>query len=175
MLQDKLRNTIRDVENFPKQGIIFKDITPVLYDAQLCTEIVDNLVEYYKDKKLDAIAGIESRGFFFGFLLANKLGIPFITIRKPGKLPFTTVSIEYALEYGTAKIEMNADAVTKDMNVLVHDDLLATGGTAAAAAQLIQQQGGNIAGFGFITTLGFLNGDKVISPYSANIHEILRY
>lgn len=175
MLQDKLKKTVRDVNDFPKKGIIFKDITPVLADAELCSEIVDALAEEYEYHHLDAIAGIESRGFFFGFLLANKLGIPFIPIRKPGKLPFKTVSIEYALEYGTAKIEMNADAISPDMKVLIHDDLLATGGTAAAAAELIIGQGGVIAGFGFLINLSFLDGHKVLSTYSDKIFEIIKY
>ena len=174
-LEEKIKSTIRDVADFPKKGIIFKDITPILANAQLSSEIVDALVEKYKDQKLDAIAGIESRGFFFGFALAMKLGIPFIPIRKAGKLPFKTVSIEYDLEYGTAKIEMNADAVTKGMRVLIHDDLLATGGTAAAAAELIERQGGEIAGFGFMVSLSFLDGDKTLNPYSDNIHSIIKY
>jgi adenine phosphoribosyltransferase len=173
--QEKLKATIRDVANFPKEGILFKDITPVLADAKLCSDLVDTLYDKYKDQKLDAIAGIESRGFFFGFLLANKLGIPFIPIRKAGKLPFTTVSIEYALEYGTAKIEMNIDAVSKGMRVLVHDDLLATGGTASAAAELITRQGGEIAGFGFVINLTFLKGSDNLVKYSDNIHSILEY
>lgn len=172
---DKLKAAIRDVPNFPKEGILFKDITPVLADAKLCSELVDDLVIKYQHEKLDAIAGIESRGFFFGFLLANRLGIPFIPIRKAGKLPFTTVSIEYALEYGTAKIEMNIDAVTSGMKVLIHDDLLATGGTAAAAAELITRQGGEIAGFGFIINLAFLEGSKNLTKFSDNIYEILAY
>ncbi len=178
MLKDKLTSVIRDVPNFPKEGIIFKDITPVLMDAKLCSDIIDDIHKdlYYKGvKKVDAIAGIESRGFFFGFLLANKLGIPFIPIRKAGKLPFKTVSIEYALEYGTAKIEMNSDAIKSGMNVIVHDDLSATGGTAAAAADLITQQGGKIAAFQFIINLSFLEGSKNLTKYSNNVFEVLSY
>ena len=174
-LQEKLHNTIRDVQDFPKKGIVFKDITPVLMDADLCTEIVDELESVYRSKNLSAIAGVESRGFFFGFLLANRLDIPFIPIRKAGKLPFKTVSIEYALEYGTAKIEMNSDAVSAGQNILLHDDLLATGGTAAAAAELIQRQGANVTDFMFITTLGFLHGDEKLKPFSNNIFEILKF
>jgi adenine phosphoribosyltransferase len=177
MIKDKLISVIRDVPNFPKEGIIFKDITPVLTDAKLCSEIVDELALKISNSgtKVDAIAGIESRGFFFGFLLANKLGVPFIPIRKAGKLPFTTVSITYALEYGTAKIEMNSDAVTSGMNVLVHDDLLATGGTAAAAAELIRGQGGNVSGFNFLINLSFLKGSDNLTKYSDNIQSILEY
>jgi len=177
MIQDKLKATIRDVPNFPKEGILFKDITPVLANAQLCSEVVDELAQTIirSGKQIHAIAGIESRGFFFGFLLANKLGLPFIPIRKAGKLPFTTVSIEYALEYGTAKIEMNSDAVTEGMQVLIHDDLLATGGTAAAAAELITRQGGNVAGFGFMVNLSFLKGSDNLVKYSDNIFSLLNY
>jgi adenine phosphoribosyltransferase len=177
MVQDKLKQTIRDVADFPRKGIVFKDITPVLMNAELCSEVVDELAQQIirSGKQVNAIAGIESRGFFFGFMLANKLGIPFIPIRKAGKLPFVTVSIEYALEYGTAKIEMNADAITEGMHVLIHDDLLATGGTAAAAAELITKQGGHIAGFGFIINLAFLNGSDNLTKYSDNIFEILKY
>ena len=177
MIKNKLKATVRDVANFPKEGILFKDITPVLADAKLCSGVVDELfMEIMRSgKQVDAIAGIESRGFFFGFLLANKLGVPFIPIRKAGKLPFTTVSIEYALEYGTAKIEMNSDAITKGMNVIIHDDLLATGGTAAAAAELITRQGGVIAGFNFIINLAFLKGSENLVKYSDNITEILAY
>lgn len=177
MIKEKLIKTIRDVPNFPKQGIVFKDITPVLKDSQLCDAIATML--YFeltsKNIKVDAIAGIESRGFFFGFLLANKLGVPFIPIRKPGKLPFKTVSIDYALEYGTGKIEMNADAIEPGWNVLVHDDLLATGGTAAATAELIKRQGGNISGFCFVIALNFLNGIEKLKPYSENIINMVEY
>lgn len=175
MVKEKLKSTLRDVQDFPKKGIVFKDITPVLADAELCSAVVYELYNTYKDKKIDAIAGIESRGFFFGFLLANRLGVPFIPIRKAGKLPFTTVSIEYALEYGTAKIEMNSDAITPGMNVIVHDDLLATGGTADAAAELIKRQGGNISGFCFVIGLDFLNGSKLLSKHSENIKSIISY
>jgi adenine phosphoribosyltransferase len=177
MVKDKLKATVRDVANFPKEGILFKDITPVLADAQLCSELVEELALGIarSGKQVQAIAGIESRGFFFGFMLANRLGIPFIPIRKAGKLPFTTVSIEYALEYGTAKIEMNSDAVTEGMHVLVHDDLLATGGTAAAAAELITRQGGVVAGFNFVINLAFLNGSENLVKYSDNISAILEY
>lgn len=175
MLRDKLEAIIRDVPNFPKEGILFKDITPLLASPDICNEVLEDAYHQYKDKKIDAVAGIESRGFFFGFLLANKLGVPFIPIRKAGKLPFTTVSIEYALEYGTAKIEMNADAITEGMNVLIHDDLLATGGTACAAADLIKQQGGNVAGFYFLIDLAFICGVKKLEKYTKNIFSHIIY
>jgi adenine phosphoribosyltransferase len=177
MVKTKLKETVRDVPNFPRQGIVFKDITPVLEDADLCSKVVHELaLEILRSgKQINAIAGIESRGFFFGFLLANRLGLPFIPIRKAGKLPFKTVSIEYALEYGTAKIEMNSDAVDSNSKVLIHDDLLATGGTAAAAAELITQQGGEVAGFAFIISLDFLKGDENLIKYSDNIYKLISY
>lgn len=172
---ERVKNIIRDVENFPKEGILFKDITPLLTDQSLCSEIIEDMVLQYKDQKIDAIAGIESRGFLFGFLLANRLNVPFICIRKAGKLPFKTVGIEYALEYGTAKIEMNIDAVTEGMNVIVHDDLLATGGTALAAAELITRQGGNVSGFNFIIDLSFLGGGEKLKTYTENIYKTITY
>jgi adenine phosphoribosyltransferase len=178
MIQEKIKSTIRDVNDFPKPGIVFKDITPVLKDPHLCSRIVEELAAklYYSGvKNLHAIAGAESRGFFFGFLLANKLGLPFIPIRNPGKLPFKTVSIEYDLEYGSSKIEMNEDAIQPGWNVLIHDDLLATGGTAAATAELIKRQGGNVAGFYFVVGLSFLNGAEKLKPYSDNIFSLTEY
>lgn len=177
MIQEKIKSTIRDVQDFPKPGIVFKDITPILKDPQLCEAIATmlHLEIASKGLKIDAIAGAESRGFFFGFLLANKLKVPFIPIRKPGKLPFKTVSIEYDLEYGASKIEMNEDAIEPGWNVLIHDDLLATGGTAAATAELIKRQGGNIAGFYFVVGLGFLNGAEKLKSYSTNIFSLAEY
>lgn len=174
-IQKRLVNTIRDVENFPKEGILFKDITPVLKDSKLCDAIATMMAFELAGTKVDAIVGIESRGFFFGFLLANKLGVPFIPIRKPGKLPFKTVSIDYELEYGTGKIEMNSDAITPGMSVIIHDDLLATGGTAAAAAELVVRQGGNVSGFRFVIGLNFLNGIDKLKPYSENIVNTIEY
>ena len=177
-MKEKLKSIIRDVQDFPKPGILFKDITPLLKDARLCSEVIDEIhknLYYSGTKNLDAIVGIESRGFFFGFLLANKLGIPFIPIRKPGKLPFKTVSIEYDLEYGSGKIEMNEDAIEPGCNVLIHDDLLATGGTAAAAAELVKRQGGNISGFSFVIELEFLKGIDKLKLYSTNIDSLIKY
>ena len=164
--QEELIATLRDVPDFPKPGILFKDITPVLADSELCSRIVFEMSTHYDKKNINAVAGIESRGFFFGFLLANRLGVPFIPIRKPGKLPFTTVSMEYDLEYGSGKIEMNSDAVTSGMNVLIHDDLLATGGTALAAAKLIKSVGGNVSGFSFLIGLNSLGGKEKLQQHA---------
>lgn len=176
-LKEKLIGTLRDVLDFPKKGIVFKDITPVFMDSDLCSEIVDEMILQIDRSGIvvDAIAGLESRGFFFGFLLANKLGVPFIPIRKAGKLPFKTVSLEYDLEYGKSKIEMNSDAVDYGMNVLIHDDLLATGGTADAAAKLIQSQGGEVSGFSFLINLSGLKGEEKLKKYSRNIFEIIKF
>ena len=148
----KLEKYIRDIQDFPKEGILFKDITPIFENQALCNEIVDGFISSMSQKP-DAIVGIESRGFLFGILLANKLNIPFVLVRKAGKLPYKTISYEYALEYGTAKIEMHTDSLKKDWNVLIHDDLLATGGTAEAAAHLIKQLGANVSGFSFVCSI----------------------
>ena len=174
-LEQKIKSSIRDVLNFPKKGIIFKDITPILKDSKLCSEIVDGFVHELKGTKIDAIVSTESRGFFFGFLLANKMGLPLIPLRKPGKLPYKTISQEYELEYGTAKVEMHVDALEKGWNVLVHDDLLATGGTAEASAALIQRQQAKVAGFAFLVELNFLKGRKIVQNYSQNIISLVKY
>ncbi len=175
MLTDKIKAAIRDVKDFPKEGILFKDITPILEDARLCSEIIDEFVKKLADTRLNAIVGVESRGFLFGMMLANKLGVPFIPVRKKGKLPYKTISHKYDLEYGSAEVEMHVDALKSGWNVLVHDDLLATGGTAVAAAELIQKQGASVAGFAFLVGLDFLNGTDKISPYSKNIVSLVTY
>ena len=175
MLAQKIKSAIRDVPDFPRAGILFKDITPILHDQQLCNEILHVFVERYAGKKIDAIVGIESRGFFFGFALANKLNIPFILVRKAGKLPYKTISHQYDLEYGTAKVEMQVDEIKEGWNVLIHDDLLATGGTAEAAAKLVQMQKGNIAGFAFLVELDFLNGRDKLKQYSNNTISLVNY
>lgn len=173
-LQEKINKSIRNVPDFPKEGIMFKDITPILENAVLSAEIIKEFVAKVEGK-VDAIAGIESRGFLFGFPVAVALGIPFILIRKKGKLPYTTVSHKYELEYGSAEIEMHVDTITPGMNVLVHDDLLATGGTAIAASELIMKQGGNVAGFSFLVELSFLEGAEKLKAYSDKITSLVSY
>ena len=175
MISSRLKGVIRDVPNFPKSGIIFKDITPILLDPQLTRDIVEEMASNIKSLNLDAIVGIESRGFWFGIMLANKLNIPFIPIRKKGKLPYKTVSYSYDLEYGSAEIEMHEDEIKDGWSVLIHDDLLATGGTACAAAELIKMQGGNVAGFSFVVDLTFLTGSEPLKKYSDNIFNLVRY
>ena len=152
-----LKNSIRDIANFPKEGILFKDITPVLSNSALCAFIIGETTNRIKNYRIDAIAGIESRGFLFGMSLAQKLETGFIPIRKKGKLPHETVSVSYQLEYGHAEIEMHKDAIKEGMHIHIHDDLLATGGTAAAVAKLIEEQGAIVSSFSFIIELEKLN------------------
>jgi adenine phosphoribosyltransferase len=173
-LEEQIKHVIRDIPDFPKPGIIFKDITPVFYNQRLCSDIVDGFIEHLGEKP-DAVAGIESRGFLFGILVANKLDVPFVLIRKAGKLPFRTMSVDYDLEYGTSKIEMHEDALEKDWNVLIHDDLLATGGTAEATARLITKSGARVAGFNFIAVLEFLNGKNKLYNHTKNITCLAHY
>lgn len=175
MLEEKLKEVIRDIPNFPQPGIIFKDITPILKDASLCTEIVDAFAEKVKDLNIDVIAGIESRGFLFGLMLANKLSIPFVPIRKQGKLPAKTISESYKLEYGQATIEIHDDAFEPGTKVLIHDDLLATGGTVVAAAKLIEKLEGNVVGFSFVINLDFLKGEGRLHRFSENVISLVNY
>jgi adenine phosphoribosyltransferase len=157
-----LRENIRDVPDFPKPGIIFKDITPLLKNHSAFSATIDNLVQRYSGKKVDVVVGIESRGFIFGAPLAEKLGAAFVPVRKKGKLPYKTVDMSYDLEYGSATIEMHTDAISRGQRVVVIDDLLATGGTAGAACRLVTEQGGEVIECAFIVELGFLNGrDKI--------------
>ncbi|MFZ9657047.1 MAG: adenine phosphoribosyltransferase, partial [Crocinitomicaceae bacterium] len=164
-IEQQLKAVIRDVPDFPKPGILFKDISTIMLDAKVSNAVLDHLVAYYQDKGLDAIAGIESRGFLFGYPLAMRLGLPFVLIRKEGKLPYDKIKHAYELEYGSAVIEMHADAVEPGQRVLIHDDLLATGGSAAAAATLIERAGATVAGFSFLVALDFLEGDKVLQKF----------
>ncbi len=175
MISDKLDKAIREVPDFPKAGINFKDITTLLLDPALSAEIVEAFILRLKHKKIDAIVGIESRGFLFGFLLANKMGIPFVPIRKVGKLPGETLKYKYDLEYGSAEVEVHKSDIQKGWNVLVHDDLLATGGTACAAAELISQLDAKVAGFAFVISLDFLQGNKRLAKYSKNIISLKNY
>ena len=174
-LVEKIKSTIRDVPDFPKQGILFKDITPILHDQKLCSEIVDEFISRFSKTKIDAIVGTESRGFLFGMLLANKMNVPFVMLRKSGKLPWKTNSYEYELEYGKAKVEIHVDSLKPNWNVLVHDDLLATGGTAEASANLVLIQKAKVAAFAFVVELGFLNGREKLKKYSENIISLVKY
>lgn len=173
-LTDRINLSIRDVADFPKKGIVFKDITPILKDAQLSKDICDELSSQFDDD-VTHVAGIESRGFLFGFPAAMNKDISFILIRKKGKLPYKTASLKYDLEYGSAEIEMHIDAVKKGDRVIIHDDLLATGGTAVAAAKLVRQQGAKVVGFSFIVELSFLNGRSLLEEFTQNINSIIKF
>ena len=175
MISKKIDLVIREVPDFPKRGINFKDITTLLLDQELSSEIIDTFINRLKGKKVDAIVGVESRGFLFGFLLANKMGIPFIPIRKSGKLPGETLRCKYDLEYGSAEVEVHKSDIKKGWSILIHDDLLATGGTAVAASELIQMLGANVAAYAFIISLKRLNGDKKLSKFSDNIISLANY
>ena len=175
MIEKRLEQAIRDVPDFPKKGIIFKDIMPVLEDPDLTAAITEALAEHAKEIQAEAIMGIESRGFFWGLLLSQALNLPFIPVRKKGKLPYKTISHKYDLEYGSAEIEVQEDAIKRGSNVLIHDDLLATGGTAAAAAALVEAQGAKVVGFSFLVILDFLKGEQKLKEFANSIKGIVRY
>ncbi len=159
---------VRDVPNFPKEGIIFKDITPVLSHPDAMKEIADRLAEPFKGKGIDAVAGIEARGWIFAPLIAERLGAAFVPVRKPGKLPYKKISRSYGLEYGTNTIEIHTDAIKPGQKVLMVDDLLATGGTMVAACELIEELGGIIAGCSFVIELSFLPGRAKLGKYEVS-------
>jgi adenine phosphoribosyltransferase len=159
-LQEKFKSTVRDVADYPKPGIVFKDLTPVLANPELVNEILREQVAKWKPMNIDAVVAIEARGFIIGSLLAHALQCAFVPVRKLGKLPYKTLAEHYSLEYGTASMEIHVDAIKPGWRVLVHDDLLATGGTASAAANLVKRSGGEIAGFSFLVNLDFLPGAK---------------
>lgn len=159
-LDSRIKHAIRDIPDYPKPGVVFKDISPMLATPDLVDAMLHEQVDHWKKEKINAVAGIEARGFIFGSLLAHALKVPFIPVRKSGKLPFKTMRQEYSLEYGTASIEMHIDAIEKGWSVLIHDDLLATGGTAIAAGSLVNKLGGDVAGFSFLINLSFLPGKK---------------
>lgn len=172
-IQD-VKEKIRSVENFPKEGIIFRDITTALKDAETLRVMIDYLCDEFKDVKIDYIAGIESRGFIFGMPMAYKMDAGFVPIRKPHKLPAATYSQEYALEYGTDKIEIHQDALPQGANVLIVDDLLATGGTAEAACKLVKKTGANLVGIAFLIELEDLNGREKLKE-CGRVVSMLKY
>jgi adenine phosphoribosyltransferase len=164
---------IRDINDFPKQGVVFKDITPLLLDVQAFEKATNYLYDLVKDKKIDKVVGLESRGFFFAPLLAIKLNAGFIPIRKPGKLPYTVESVTYDLEYGTDTLEIHKDSIVPGERILLHDDVLATGGTAKAACELITRLGGEIVQCNFFIELSFLKGRDKLKAYE--IASLLHY
>jgi adenine phosphoribosyltransferase len=173
MTADELKARVRDVPDFPKPGIVFKDIMPLLSDPETLRETVDQLAEWAEPRQPDLILGAEARGFITGGALACRLGCGFIAARKPGKLPWRTVSAKYALEYGFDTLELHADAIVKGQRVLVHDDVLATGGTAKAKVELVEQLGGVVVGLAFIISLEFLHGRDRLDGY--DVHALLEY
>jgi adenine phosphoribosyltransferase len=170
---DAVRARIRDVPDFPKKGIVFKDITPVLADAKLFREVIDALVARWKDERIDKVVGIESRGFIFAAPLAYAVGAGFTMVRKPGKLPWEVVREAYALEYGEATLELHIDAVRPGERVLVVDDVLATGGTAEAVGRLVARQGAELVAYSFLVELSFLHGAKRLGP--RKVHSLVTY
>ena len=170
---DNLRSLIREVPDFPKPGILFYDITTLLKDPAGLRAVIDGLKQHYRHTPVDLVLGIEARGFIFAPALAYALGAGFVPVRKPKKLPAEVVRVTYDLEYGTDSLEMHKDAVTSGSRVLIVDDLLATGGTAAAAARMVRSVGGTVAGLGFVVELTFLNGRQKLAGY--DVFSMLQY
>lgn len=172
-LDQRIRDTIRDIPDFPKEGVVFKDITTVLRDGKLFSDIVNFFADRYRDQGIDRIAGIESRGFIFGAAVAHELEIGLTLVRKPGKLPYETFGVDYALEYGTDRVEVHTDAMDEGDRVVVLDDLLATGGTCAATLKLMDRLGAEVVEAGFVIELGFLSGRDKLED--APLYSLTRY
>lgn len=168
-----LEDYIRIIPDFPKPGVLFKDITPLLASKEASAKCVEQLLELVGDQTIDKVVGIESRGFFFGMLLAQKLNAGFVPVRKPGKLPFSTLKEPYQLEYGMDVLEIHDDAIVKGERVLIHDDVLATGGTARAVANLVEKLGGHVAQCNFIMELSFLDGKEKLKKHP--VFSVLQY
>jgi len=168
-----IRQAIRDIPNFPKPGIVFKDITPLLSNGRLFKRTIDILADRYRSQRVDTVLGIESRGFIIGAALAYELGAGFCIVRKPGKLPYETHKASYSLEYGTDALEIHIDAIPRSARVVIADDLLATGGTAAATAELVTKLGGTVVECAFVIELSFLKGREKLKSYG--VFSLLRY
>jgi len=168
-----LKKYIRDIKDFPKVGIVYKDITPLLSDEMAMKMTIENLLKLVCDLKIDKVVGIESRGFFFAPLLASKLNAGFVPVRKAGKLPFTTIDETYSLEYGADALEIHVDSIKKGEKVLIHDDVLATGGTAEAVCRLIERLGGEVVQCNFLLELDFLKGKEKLNGYQ--VKSVLHY
>ncbi len=173
-LKEALEQTIENIPNFPKEGIQFKDITPIFLNPKLYEAVIEELAHFSKGK-IDAVCGIESRGYLFGIAIAVKLEVPFILIRKKGKLPPPFVSEKYDLEYGSSEIEMREGQLKPGMRVLIHDDLLATGGTTQAAGRLVEKQGAKVSQFSFLIKLKGLGAEEKLDSFQAEQHSILEY
>ena len=170
---DHLKRYIRDIPDFPQPGVLYRDITPLLSNPAAFAEVLDALAARYRGEKIEAVVAVESRGFIFGAPLAYILGVPFVTARKFGKLPYSTINVAYALEYGEAIIEMHTDALTPGQRVQIVDDLLATGGTTAATVQLVEKLGGAVVGVAFVIELTFLNGRERLGAH--DIFALIQY
>lgn len=168
-----LASLVRAIPDFPKEGILFRDIMPLLQSPVALREAVDRIMEYGTGKHIDMVLGAEARGFILGPAVAYGLGAGFVCARKPGKLPFTTIAAEYDLEYGTDSLEVHSDAITPGQNVLIHDDLLATGGTAKAKIELVEKLGGNVVGCAFVVELEALGGRRKIAGY--DVFSLIKY
>jgi adenine phosphoribosyltransferase len=169
----RIRQAIRDIRDFPKPGIVFKDITPLLANGPLFAKTIDLIAERYNRQKIDTVLGIESRGFIIGAALAYRLGAGFSVVRKPGKLPYETHRASYALEYGMDTLEIHIDAISRDARVIIADDLIATGGTAAATAELVTKLGGTVVECAFVIELSFLKGREKLKPFG--VYSVLQY
>lgn len=169
----ELKDAIRDVPDFPKKGILFKDITTLLKDGDKLRKAVDALCEKYKNVEVDKVLGVEARGFIFAPMVAYKLGAGFVPVRKPGKLPAKTKAVTYDLEYGTDTLEIHEDAINKGDRILIIDDLLATGGTAAGVVKMVRELGGEVLGVGFLIELTFLNGKDKLS--GVDVFSLIQY
>tara|TARA_B110000211_G_scaffold14425_1_gene15146 strand:+ start:534 stop:1067 length:534 start_codon:yes stop_codon:yes gene_type:complete len=174
-LEKEVKSVIRDVVDFPSKGIVFKDITTLLAKPKLNAEVLKAFQINAKDCNPDIIVGIDSRGFLYGNSIAMDIEVPFVPVRKEGKLPHETISVSYELEYGKSVLEIHKDAIKEGDKVLIHDDLLATGGTAFAAAKLVEELGGVVVGFSFIINLSFLSGAKKLSKISNNLFAVATY
>lgn len=174
-LEDKVKSVIRDIPDFPKEGIVFKDITTLLAEPVVSSEVLEALKVHAVEIGAEIIIGIDSRGFLYGNSIAVELGLPFVPIRKKGKLPGDTIEAAYELEYGEAILEIHKDAIKAGQKVLIHDDLLATGGTALAAAKLVEELGGEVAGVSFVINLSFLPGASKIEEITDNLFSIATY
>jgi adenine phosphoribosyltransferase len=173
MTENELRSLIRDVPDFPRKGIIFKDITPLLASPAGLDTTIEGMAGPFQNEKISKVVAIESRGFIFGGCIARQLGCGFVPVRKPGKLPWTRRSHQYALEYGTDTLEIHDDALASEDRVLIVDDVLATGGTAAATAALVGRSGATVSGFSMLIELAFLNGKERLG--GARLHSLIRY
>ncbi len=169
----RLRELIREIPDFPKPGIGFKDLTPLLLDPEALRASIDALADYARPLDVDFVVAAEARGFILGPAVAARIGAGFVPARKPGKLPARTVSVEYLLEYGVDSLEVHADALAHGARVLIHDDLLATGGTALAACGLVQRLGAEVVGCAFVVELAFLGGRELLAPHA--VHALVRY